>query len=223
MDKNKLMSVAVVLIVVLLVSSALAAFFILSSGNKKPPQTQALVACVGDSITQSTAYPYDLWMLLGTTHYVVENFGAGSTTVSLESQTPYMNTTVFQNALASEPNIVIIMLGTNDAQPSLLRYNASFVSDYVKLVDAFSALKSNPKIWLVFPPPIFSNQSGRLDPGYFNDSIIPGIRQVANETGLPTINVYSALANYSGDFPDGEHPNDAAAQIIANTVYSAIT
>jgi acyl-CoA thioesterase-1 len=94
----------------------------------------------------------------------VRNFGAGSTTVLLNSETPYMNTSVFQNALEFQPNIVIIMLGTNDAQPSLHRYNASFVGDYVKLVAAFQALSSKPKIWIVLPPPVFSNQSGKTDP-----------------------------------------------------------
>ena len=133
-----------------------------------------------------------------------------------------MNTTVFQSALEFQPNIVIIMLGTNDAQPNLERYNTSFVSDYIKLIDAFQALKSNPKIWIVLPPPIFSNQSGKIDPEYFKLTIIPGIEQAANETNLPTINVYSALANYSNDFPDGEHPNSAASQLIANVIYKAI-
>ena len=39
---------------------------------------------------------------------------------------------------------------------------------------------------------------------------------------LPIINVYSALANSSSDFPDGEHPNSDGAQLIANTIYDAI-
>lgn len=204
-------------LVVLLVLSGLTAYFILN----KPPLIR--VACVGDSLTQSTAYPFDLWMLLGTSRYSVYNFGAGSTTVTLSSQTPYMNTTAFQNALKFQPKIVIIMLGTNDAQPGLERYNASFVSDYVKLVAAFQALQSKPKIWIVLPPPIFSNQSGKLSTVYFSQTIIPDIEQVANMTHLPTINVYSALAGYGNDFPDGEHPNSAAAQVIAKEIYETIT
>jgi len=219
MNKTKLRLLAVAL-VILLVSSGLAAYFILTRNEKTSNLIR--VACVGDSLTQSTAYPYDLWLLLGTSRYTLENFGAGSTTVLLSSQTPYMNTTVFQNALQFEPNIVIIMLGTNDAQPSIERYNASFVGDYVRLVDAFQALKSKPKIWIVLPPPIFSNQSGKIDPEYFKLTIIPDIEQAANETNLPTINVFSALANYSNDFPDGEHPNSAASQLIANVIYKAM-
>ena len=60
------------------------------------------------------------------TRFAVGNFGAGSTTVSLNTETPYMNTSVFQSALEFQPNIVIIMLGTNDAQPNLESIQCKF-------------------------------------------------------------------------------------------------
>jgi alpha-L-fucosidase 2 len=96
------------------------------------------------------------------------------------------------------------------------------VGDYVKLVAAFQALASKPEIWIVLPPPIFSNQSGKIDPEYFKLTVIPGIEQVAKETNLPIINVYSALANYSDYFPDGVHPDSAGAELMANAIYEAI-
>jgi lysophospholipase L1-like esterase len=74
----------------------------------------------------------------------------------------------------------------------------------------------------VLPPPIFSNQSGKIDPEYFKLTVIPGIEQAANETNLPTINVYSALTSYPNYFPDGLHPNSAASKLIANVIYKAI-
>jgi lysophospholipase L1-like esterase len=117
-------------------------------------------------------------MLLGA-NYTVGNFGVGGTTVSLNSQSPYMNTSAFQNATEFQPNIVIIMLGTNDAHPVLEQYNGSFVDDYVKLVAAFQALVSKPKIWIVLPPPVFNNESG-ISPEYFRLTVIPGIEQAAN-------------------------------------------
>lgn len=208
--------------VILFISSGMTAYFILTAGNKNPSSDVIRVACVGDSLTQSTEYPYDLWMLLGTANYTLGNFGVGSTTVSLNSETPYMNTSVFQSALEFQPNIVIIMLGTNDAQPSLHQYNTSFVDDYVKLVAAFQGLSSKPQIWIVLPPPIFSNQSGKISPEYFKLTVIPCIEQVANETNLQIINVYSALASYSNYFPDGVHPNEEGAKLIADEVYKAI-
>ncbi len=183
---------------------------------------QIRVACVGDSLTQSSGYPFDLGDLLGN-KYAVGNFGAGSTTVSLSSETPYMNTTAFQKALRFQPNIVIIMLGTNDAQPSLFKYNTTFVSDYQKLVDSFESIPINPKIWIVLPPPIFSNQTEKISAQYFSNTIIPNIEQVATENNLPTIDVYSALVNHPNYFYDGVHPNVAGAKIIANVIFEAIT
>jgi acyl-CoA thioesterase-1 len=161
-------------------------------------------------------------MLLGIGNYTVRNFGAGSTTVLLNSETPYMNTSLFKNALDFQPNIVIIMLGTNDAQPNLAQYNASFLDDYVKLVTAFQTLTSKPEIWIVLPPPIFSNQSGKIDPTYFQLTIIPSIEKAANETNFPIINVYSALAKYPNYFPDGVHPSNAGAKLIADEIFKAL-
>ena len=218
MNRKKLMMLAVGL-VVLLVSSGLAAYFF---ANQAPLSEPIRVACVGDSLTQSTEYPYDLWNLLGNQSYSLRNFGAGSTTVSLQSETPYMNTPVFQDALNFQPNIVIIMLGTNDAQPSLHQFNASFVGDYVKLVTAFQGLSSKPEVWVVLPPPIISNQSGKMDSAYFEDTILPGIMQAANETEVPVIDVYSAFAEHPDYYRDGVHVNSKGAKLIADTVYSVV-
>jgi lysophospholipase L1-like esterase len=239
MNKKNL-TVLVIGLVILFTSSVIAAFFLLA----QPPAIR--VACVGDSLTQSSEYTLDLWKLLGSSgrytignysidpedgsgvsgsgaRYEVGNFGAGSTTVLLNTETPYMNTSMFQSALEFQPDIVIIMLGTNDAQPNLHQYNASFVGDYVKLVTAFQELESKPKIWIVLPPPIFSDQGGKISPEYFTNTLIPYIKQAANETNLPVIDVYSALASYPDYFTDGLHPNRAAAELIANEIYQAIT
>jgi lysophospholipase L1-like esterase len=219
MNKEKISSA----FIVVLMLSAIATFFILAYQNEKARSEALHVACVGDCLTQSSGYPAYLWNLLGTTHYTVGNFGVGSTTVLLNTDTPYMNTSAFKSALDFNPDIVVIMLGTNDAQPNLKEYNASFVGDYVTLIKAFQALKSNPQIWVVLPPPIFSDQSGKLDPDYFSSFLISSISQAASETHVQVIDVYSALANYSSYFPDGEHPNMAAAKLMADAIYDAIT
>jgi lysophospholipase L1-like esterase len=218
MNKKKLRLLAIGL-VILLVSSGIATFYILA-GNKKTSADKIRVACVGDSITEGTKYPADLSKLLGA-NYTVGNFGVGGSTVSLNSQNPYMNTSAFQNATEFQPNIVIIMLGTNDAHPDLKQYNGSFVDDYMKLVAAFQALASKPKIWIVLPPPVFNNGTG-ISTEYFTYNVIPSIEQAAKETNLPVINVYSALANYSDYFPDGVHPNSEGAKLIANEIYEAL-
>jgi acyl-CoA thioesterase-1 len=216
--KIKLLAIGVA---IMLVSLGIAAFFIQTEGNKKTTAEQIRVACVGDSITEGFEYPDDLLRLLGA-NYTVGNFGAGAATVSLSSQKPYMNQTEFQDAKQFQPNIVIIMLGTNDANLDVEQYNATFVDDYMKLVDEFQALASKPQVWIVKPPPIFHNGTG-LSTEFFEANVIPGIEQAAEQADLPIIDVYSAFANHSDYLWDGVHPNNKGAQLIAEEIYRAIT
>lgn len=220
MNKKKLTLLAIGL-AILIASLGIASLFMLSGGNKNSSAEKIRVACVGDSITGGTDYPADLWMLLGA-NYTVGTFGVGGSTVALDSGKPYMNESAFQDAKEFQPHIVIIMLGTNDANPLIRQNNESFVADYVKLIAEFQALSSKPKIWIVKPPPVFSNGTGP-NAEYFTDNVIPSIEQVANETNLPIINLYSTLANNSDFFPDGVHPNSEGAILIAKEIFKAIT
>lgn len=216
MKQKKLLTVAAIL---LILSTIVVAFVIYTANDDTDP---VRVACVGDSITQSTVYPYTLWKLLGLDDYELRNFGVGSTTVALDSQTPYMDTVTFQEALEFQPDIVIIMLGTNDAQPNLHYLNTTFVDDYLQVVNALKALESNPEIWIVMPPPIFDDQSGKISPEYLANTLIPLIEQVAYEADLPTIDVFSVLTS-PDYFKDGLHPNTKGGELIAEKIYEAIT
>jgi acyl-CoA thioesterase I len=220
MNKKKIILLAVGL-AILVVSSGASAMFLSNTRNKAPSSDTIRIACVGDSITGGTFYPDDLWMLFGA-NYTVGNFGVGGTAASLDSMSPYMNTSAFQDAKDFQPNIVIIMLGTNDANTLITPNNGSFVNGYAKLVEEFQELSIKPKIYLVKPPPIFS--SGTYpDAEYFASNIIPSIEQVARQTNLPIIDIFSALTNSSRYFPDGVHPNEAGSSLIANEIYKAIT
>ena len=217
---NKKLILLTILLAILITTSGAAAFY-LSTLNKNNSEDKIRIACVGDSITGGTQYPADLWMLLGSENYTIGNFGVGGSTASRDSWNPYINSSAFQEAKEFQPNIVIIMLGTNDANPLIRRSNGSFVNDYVKLVEEFQALSSNPNIYLVKPPPIFSNGT-TPSAEYFRDNVIPQIEQVANQTNLPIIDVYSALASYSKFFHDGVHPDEQGAILIADEIYKAI-
>lgn len=195
--------------------------FLLNTVNA--PEQQELpirIACVGDSITNVSGYPDDLWMLLGA-NYNVSKFGAGGATVTLNSERPYIDQIEMQKAKNFQPNIIIIMLGTNDAYPGLQRFNATFVEDYKQLIAQFQALPTNPKIWIVKPPPIFNNGTG-LNTEFWDTNIIPRIELVAKETNLPIIDVYSALVGHPDFFVDGVHPKSEGAKVIAYEIYKAL-
>ena len=218
--KNKKLLLFTITLAILIATSGTAAFY-MSDLNKNHLEDKVRVACVGDSITGGTEYPADLWMLLGSANYTVGNFGVGGSTAALDSWNPYINNSAFQEAKEFQPNIVIIMLGTNDANPLIRRSNGSFVNDYIQLVEEFQALSSKPKIYLVKPPPIFCNGT-TPSAEYFRDNVIPTIEQVANQMDLQIIDVYSALVNYSEFFRDGIHPDEQGAILIANEIYKAL-
>ena len=217
MRRVKLQWLAVAVAVILLVSGLTVWFFI-----TVPIPNKIHVACVGDSITAGSLYPKDLEALLGA-NYSVGNFGTGLAAVNLNAEKHYMNQSVFSNAKDSLPNIIIIMLGTNDANPTYQQYLDNFNGDYKKLIGEFEALPTNPKIWLVVPPPIFND---RLGPNstILTQQVIPRIRQVAGELNLPIIDLYSSLANHPEYFSDdGVHPTVEGSRIIATTIFEAIT
>jgi lysophospholipase L1-like esterase len=187
-----------------------------SSGDGK----LARVACLGDSITEITGYPPDLQALLGK-NSVVGNFGVSGATIDFNTDKPYYFEPAFFNAEFFDPTTVIIMLGTNDARTDNYQQINSFVADYERMIHSIQALNSKPQIFLVEPPPIFSNTLN-LNGTSFADGVIPRIEQVASTLGLPIINVYTPLINYPNYFPDGVHPDSEGAQVIANIIYNAI-
>ena len=81
---------------------------------------QARVACLGDSITYGariadrdhSSYPGWLNDFLGAT-YEARNFGVGGATLLHKADRPYVKTKAFREALAWQPDIAIIILGTN--------------------------------------------------------------------------------------------------------------
>lgn len=217
---NSKFKVWAAIIVVLLLSSGIALFIFQTNGTKKEPSTIIRVACVGDSLTYWTQYPNDLWMLLGS-NFSLGKFGVGGATITVNSGKPYLNSSVFQDAKEFKPDIVIIMLGTNDANPALKLNISSFVSSYIQLISKFQELDSKPKVWIVEPPPIFNNGTG-LSTKNFDTYIIPAIQQVANQTNLSLIDVYNPLLHHPEYFKDGVHLNYDGSQVVANIIYNSL-
>jgi lysophospholipase L1-like esterase len=195
--------------------------FVTSLAGEANAQGPIRVACIGDSITQYSGYPADLQALLGE-NYTVGNFGVSGSAVSLQSDKPYIRQAAFWKALDFQPDIIIIMLGTNDANSQTYQDIDNFSSNYARIVSQFLELPGDQKIVLVDPPPILQNNLNLTDTN-LSGGIIPQIEKVANDLSLPTIDIHSALSNYSEYFGDGVHPNGEGASIIANQIGNALT
>ena len=177
------------------------------------------VACVGDSITFG-GYPLELQNMLGFS-YQVKNFGVCGATVSQNSTIPYMDQPEFKEVLEFDPDIVVVMLGTNDANPEITYSGDNFVSDYAQLIKSFQSLQGHEQIWIAKSPPIFSDNSA-YNNTYLSQTVLPQIDTLASQLNLPTIDVYSACVDYADYFGDGVHPSSEGAALIAENVYQAI-
>ena len=101
------------------------------------------IACVGDSLTfgyvssnpQTKSYPVRLQEMLGD-GYTVMNFGRNSATLLTGTDLAYEDQQEYRNSLASDPDIVIIMLGTNDSKAKYWEEGGreKFAEDARKLV-----------------------------------------------------------------------------------------
>jgi lysophospholipase L1-like esterase len=178
------------------------------------------VACVGDSITEKSGYTNKLQTMLGV-DYKVGNFGVSGSTVSMNSKIPYVNQSQFQKAQDFKPDIVVIMLGTNDANPAIAYSESNFEHDFTRIIDAFQHLQSNPEIIVVDSPPIFATNTP-YNNSYLVDSVIPKVDSLADQMNLPTVDMYRAFGNHSDYFMDGIHPNSDGSSLIASTMYDAL-
>ncbi len=219
MEHRERKSVRAALVIVVALSSVFMISHLAKPINDVGVFSPLRVACVGDSITEGTYYPHDLQALLGV-NYTVGNFGAGGSTVLISSDKPYLYRFAFQRALTFHADLVVIMLGTNDATPKYYGKIENFVRDYKMLINQFQT--ERPQIWLVKPPPIFDDGLGPKSTNLVN-GVIPRIEQVAIEFGLPIIDAYNPLLSHPEYFSDGVHPTSEGAQIIAAAVYEALS
>ena len=195
---------------------------------KAPRKDAVRVACIGNSITYGAriknrdrdSYPSVLSRMLGD-GYWVKNFGVSARTLLNKGDRPYMNEKAYQDALAFNPNVVVIKLGTNDSKSFNWKHKADFTKDMQTMIDAFKALPAQPKIYLCYPSKAYqANES--INDDIISKEIIPMIKKVAKKNKLDIIDLHTAMDGIPQLFPDKIHPNEEGAKIMAKTVYESI-
>ncbi|MBI9056544.1 MAG: hypothetical protein JEZ01_02105 [Labilibaculum sp.] len=188
-------------------------------------ESEIKVACVGDSITngggknQSSFYPSQLDILLGE-GYQVLNCGESGATMQSDGNKPYWNQKDLHNVFVYAPDIVVIMLGTNDSKTN--NWNASsYERDYQLMIDTLNTLASKPQIYLCSPPPAYSSAWSISDSTIRYD-VIPIVEGIAKRNNLQIIDVYNGMTQMSDLFPDGIHPNEKGINIMAEIVAKSI-
>lgn len=189
-----------------------------------------VVACVGASITEGhslsaeNSYPAQLKEVLRQydSDWEVLNFGVSATVVIRNAPlTAYINTNACKLALSSEPDLVVIQLGGNDSLPGMWARKASFVTDFIALIDAFAELPGQPPIFIWLPTPIFSSPYGHNN-NVVKNEIIPLMQQLPEQREVHLIDLYTPFEDKAHLFPDGIHPNAEGAGLIAQIVAESI-
>eukprot|EP00727_Mastigamoeba_balamuthi_P007785 m51a1_g3627 putative xylananse (429) ;mRNA; r:123247-127583 len=193
------------------------------------------VTCVGDSITEgypwmdARAWPAVAQGLLGP-GYALLNAGVGGTTAQLAGDYPWVRSRMYAAAMASSPDVVIVMLGTNDAK--WFNWNeARFCADYTALIRSLVALPSRPQVLVAVPPPLYIDGVISMNGTVINEvlpRLVPRIAWAAGAT--PLTGGFSLLGGAALARPDlildGCHPNaeghTALAHYMADTIRMAL-
>ena len=214
--------------------------------NLQTPAPDAIrVACIGNSITDGSGidmasmhgYPASLQQLLGK-EYLLKNFGVSGRTMLNKGDRPYMKEMAWRDALAFQPDIVIIKLGTNDSKPQNWQHGAEFKQDLVQMITTLNPelaqLPKNKKkrakalaevktqIFLCTPIPAFKS-TWNINDSVIVNGVIPVQQEVAKEYGLQVIDLHTLFAN-DGDkmVADGIHPNADGARRMAEIIVDAL-
>lgn len=189
------------------------------------------VACVGNSITygagvenrEVNSYPAVLQVKLGD-GYVVGNFGLSGATLLNKGHNPYTKTKQYADALAMNPDIVVIHLGINDTDPrNYPHFQEEFQSDYISLIESFRKVNPNVRVIIARMTPISSShkrfKAGTRD---WHSDIQREIERIAEVAKVELIDFHELLYTKQHLIPDGVHPNVEGAKLLADRVFKAI-
>ncbi|MBL9145550.1 MAG: hypothetical protein JNM99_17870 [Verrucomicrobiaceae bacterium] len=186
------------------------------------------VACVGDSITEGVgardprtgSYPALLQERLGK-RYEVRNFGVSARTMLRAGDHPYHKEKAFQDALAFKPDIVTILLGTNDSKPHNWAHKDDFIPSAKEIISAFRAANPQVRIHVCLPVPAFPENFGITDK-VIKGEVIPELRKLAAAEKLPVIDLNKTMLGHAEMVSDKVHPNDAGYQLMADVITKAL-
>jgi lysophospholipase L1-like esterase len=242
---KKIVKIIVIILVVLLVLAAILLGFAYNFGlsglhnHTEPKSEQIRVACVGDSITYGHGvfpwaknnYPAVLGKLLGD-EYHVANFGHSGATASDDSNNPYTKTEQYQLAIDYKPNILVIMLGSNDSREETWVSEEKLLLDIIKIVEAIRSDELQ-RVIVCTPASAYYTDGAEIDgtagfdlrPEYI-ERAADAIRIAAKSTwalGVKLVDINKVTENHPEWFKlDGIHPGNDGARAIAEAICDKI-
>lgn len=198
------------------------------------------IACVGDSLTYNAEYkgenyPDYLWGMLDERfpsdagyEVFVGNYGESGSCVTgwiLGEYIPrrrYDNCVKYAQSFARVPDIVLLMIGTNDIT-SWNQAKVGFETVYKKLIRSYQEANPDVLIFVGISPPADRAEYPKEE---IAELLNPIQRSVAEELGLYIVDVSKAFSPMEDHLdyyrPDMLHPSAKGAQVIAETFFDSI-
>lgn len=217
------------------------------------------IACVGDSITYGvgasnrtkTAYPAMLQTKLKEKrpdkNFVVLNYGRSRAYAINNAEVDYKYASAqsiaytaspeYNSSLRSKPNIVLIMLGANDAYTAAQNKDAAkkYTEALEKLVNTYRGLETSPEVYLLLCTDRFDTAQRIKD---LKNVIIPAIEQVAKKLECPVIDMFTLSTEHAtalwnakaadrdlsstSYYSDSVHPGDKLYELMAEEAANRI-
>ncbi len=154
------------------------------------------------------------------TPFPTGNEGHSGYSIDDSSSTHGISPLVDQALAKYKPNIILLMIGTNDMHYSIDLANAP--TRLGKLLDQITTDAPNA---LVVVAKIIPANGAQNTPTQTYNAALPGVVQarVAQGKHLALVDMYAALGSWSlAQYTDSEHPNDTGYVKMAETWYPAI-
>ncbi|MBQ1010286.1 hypothetical protein KBX53_04875 [Micromonospora sp. M51] len=194
----------------------------------RPATGKITVAAIGDSNTYGAgvllkgrnrwSYPAQLAQMLGD-RYQVLNYGLNRRTLQRNGDWPYAANRFAEASLGARADIVLIMLGTNDARGD--NWNAkAYESELADFAARYSA-DGTSTVYLLTPPVAFSNRRA-VSERIVAEEVAPIVRRVAEQHSLPLIDIFDVTERGVTTHRDGIHLDAAASRLVAETIAATI-
>lgn len=187
------------------------------------------IVCLGDSITygykladpERESYPAQL-ARLSHGQWTVLNSGVNGATVLNKGDIPITAQNAYERAIKFRPDVVVLMLGTNDTKNKNWQYVDEFVGDYMGLVKTFRDLPSGPHVISCSVPPISGDYPNGINTKRANE-VNKLVKKAVIASKVDSLNIYTPMSQGKSLFIDGIHPNVQGAQTIAGLVLKKIS
>ena len=181
------------------------------------------IACVGDSLTygyglinrEQNSYPSLLTQLFPA-GYDIRNFGINGACATPGKSDYYLNNGV-QEIIDWNPDILIIMLGSNDSKEINWQSGTKYREGMENIIRTLKG--QNSEVILMTPPPCRFNPYGIRD-SVIRDEVIPALEILCGEDDYVLIDLYSPLENKENIYIDNIHLNRKGYSLMTEEIYS---